>query len=623
MKKTLFLLCLLLMTLYCSAIAIANELSKDGGISECDAIIKESKYSAEIQQDGGRYAVNEEEVQILSETGRKAHADKSVFIDKTCSEINLLKGGTRLKNGAFEPLETAGINEITPSSLANSLTYGNFVSKIFSFSSADIGNTLYLKYEIKRKNEEGYDSDILLVQGNDKIINAEISIYHPNGVPFSYETNIASIENGNALNAQVKNLPAIKPETNKPPYEETGKFLAYSTAKDWKHAVNFFKNATDNQADYQSEIIATKAEELCWGHSEDKDKIRSCLYFVNQKIANVYLPLGIGSYKPRKASEILKSGYGDSKDKTTLLIALLKAEGISALPVLIRTDFASIIKNVPTIRQFDLTLPAVKRGDGKWGVLNVMSQNAQTGYVNTRKGAQALLLDSSPSFIKYIPYFDISDKCYGVVTAKMESDGSCTADIKLSAKGIFDIPARTIINENKGKQLDMFMDRAADSFSAGAFVQNFETSAGEDYLNPVSIKLSLYAKNFALTQDRYMIANVSPPPFAFSWIPYNVSAAERTYPYMLGSCKTSEYKFILSLPPEVKPLFMPSPIKAEGSFGRIETGCEYDSKSHKISFRRRMEIKNDRISPKEYYIFKQIIENISKQENKLILLERT
>ena len=72
------------------------------------------------------------------------------------------------------------------------------------------------------------------------------------------------------------------------------------------------------------------ANEITKGIVEPKDQARALYNWVSKEIRYVAIYFGAGGVVPHYANEIIKNRYGDCKDKTTLLIALLKAKGIAA-----------------------------------------------------------------------------------------------------------------------------------------------------------------------------------------------------------------------------------------------------------------------------------------------------
>ena len=63
------------------------------------------------------------------------------------------------------------------------------------------------------------------------------------------------------------------------------------------------------------------------GLKTDDDKIHAIYNFVSLKYHYIGLDFGIGRYQPHAADDVLDNGYGDCKDKHTLLASLLKAVG--------------------------------------------------------------------------------------------------------------------------------------------------------------------------------------------------------------------------------------------------------------------------------------------------------
>ncbi len=94
------------------------------------------------------------------------------------------------------------------------------------------------------------------------------------------------------------------------------------------------------------------------------DTIRALHRWIAQDIRYVSVSLGIGGYQPRAARDVLTSGFGDCKDKTTLFVAALRRYGIAADPVLLSFS-APPDRRTPSIQQFNHAIAAVREGD-RW-----------------------------------------------------------------------------------------------------------------------------------------------------------------------------------------------------------------------------------------------------------------
>src|SRR5436309_16112666 len=78
------------------------------------------------------------------------------------------------------------------------------------------------------------------------------------------------------------------------------------------------------------------------------------------RICYVSLSLGLGGYLPRLPAQVVESRYGDCKDKATLFIAMARAMGVHAFPVLLSSN-GNADSTVPTVQQFDHMIAAIDR----------------------------------------------------------------------------------------------------------------------------------------------------------------------------------------------------------------------------------------------------------------------
>ena len=90
------------------------------------------------------------------------------------------------------------------------------------------------------------------------------------------------------------------------------------------------------------------------------DSIRAVHRWVAQDIRYVSIALGLGGYQPRSPDEVVRTGFGDCKDKATLFIVALKRLGITAYPVILNSG-GGVQRSMPSIAQLDHVIAAFKR----------------------------------------------------------------------------------------------------------------------------------------------------------------------------------------------------------------------------------------------------------------------
>ena len=109
---------------------------------------------------------------------------------------------------------------------------------------------------------------------------------------------------------------------------------------------------------YEDVLIADDSilklvKEIQSQHVAPSDQISAALRFVQDEIRYLGIEIGQNSHLPRTASQTLQNRYGDCKDKTVLLLTILKELGIQGHPVLVNSDSRLNSQTLPRINAFD------------------------------------------------------------------------------------------------------------------------------------------------------------------------------------------------------------------------------------------------------------------------------
>src|SRR5262249_28603579 len=129
-----------------------------------------------------------------------------------------------------------------------------------------------------------------------------------------------------------------------------------STFTDWQQIAHWYAKLQGERAAVDDTIRKMAAEQTR-GAKTPSEKARRLYDYVARNIRYVSLSFGVGRLQPHQAAEVLENGYGDCKDKHTLLEALLGAEGIASYPVLINSE-RKLDLDVPSPAQFDHVITA-------------------------------------------------------------------------------------------------------------------------------------------------------------------------------------------------------------------------------------------------------------------------
>ncbi|HTD05775.1 DUF3857 and transglutaminase domain-containing protein [Undibacterium sp.] len=114
-------------------------------------------------------------------------------------------------------------------------------------------------------------------------------------------------------------------------------YIMMSTYADWKAIADAYQQGAAEKAGVTPEVEAL-ADEITKGATSQREQAKLLYDWVRKNIRYVASYVGNGGWIPNDTGRILKTHYGDCKDHSTLLEALLEARGIPASQVLIYAD---------------------------------------------------------------------------------------------------------------------------------------------------------------------------------------------------------------------------------------------------------------------------------------------
>ncbi|HNH36707.1 MAG TPA: DUF3857 domain-containing protein, partial [Rhodocyclaceae bacterium] len=154
-----------------------------------------------------------------------------------------------------------------------------------------------------------------------------------------------------------------------------------------------------------SVAVRRKAEGIEAAASKGEDRLRMALDFVQNEVRYFGVEIGSGSHRPAEPDRVLEQRYGDCKDKTSLLIGLLREMGISAAPVLVSARLQDAVTDVlPGPSAFDHVIARVEL-DGRIYWLDG-TRSHQTGPISERQSSgfsKGLLLGASSEDLAPLP----------------------------------------------------------------------------------------------------------------------------------------------------------------------------------------------------------------------------
>jgi transglutaminase-like putative cysteine protease len=96
------------------------------------------------------------------------------------------------------------------------------------------------------------------------------------------------------------------------------------------------------------------AQKITKDSTTELDKVKAVYNWVVDNTRYVALEFGIYGFKPRRCVKTINRGWGDCKDKATVIVTLLKELGIAADIVIVRTGMRGAFDSkVASLAPFD------------------------------------------------------------------------------------------------------------------------------------------------------------------------------------------------------------------------------------------------------------------------------
>jgi hypothetical protein len=151
-------------------------------------------------------------------------------------------------------------------------------------------------------------------------------------------------------------------EDDTPNYYPTWDYVSISTMASWAEVARWASSAfkVDMSLPKTVEDELTRIRQAT---DQPERRLTLALRYVQETIRYVGDEVGLGSHVPRPPREVVANGFGDCKDKSLLLTAMLRALGFEAYPALTDVDDGrGLPKQLPSPFAFDHAIVQVVSG---------------------------------------------------------------------------------------------------------------------------------------------------------------------------------------------------------------------------------------------------------------------
>jgi len=198
-------------------------------------------------------------------------------------------------------------------------------------------------------------------------------------------------------------LPGKPADDDRPRWHNAWPYLQVSSSPSWADVAAPASRLFAVDEPPSAELLKVVADIRKTGGSPEEQALHA-LQFV-QQIRYVSLSIGRGAWQPTSPNTVLSRRFGDCKDKSLLLVTILRQLGIEADPVLVNTRIGHVLNEaLPTPYIFDHAIARVKIGDQTFWADGTTSEQFSPLTTNTTGGyGWVLVLNKETTALTKVP----------------------------------------------------------------------------------------------------------------------------------------------------------------------------------------------------------------------------
>lgn len=586
------------------------------------AVVLLDEEEVTVSETGSLVTTERYAVKILNREGKNVAIARAYYL-VSASKVRNIEAWTIYPNGSSKDYGKKETLDII--SDQDDVYNEGRIKLIDGSNDVDVGYVF--GYTVETESPTLFYQDIWQYQGRLPTLSSRYKLNLPaNWTASSITFNHADVKPavfGNSYIWELKNLPPIPPEPMSPSVNNLVPFTAVDFTpndvaksanrnfKNWQEVSNWATTLYDPQVVINDEIAA-KARELTANSKTELEKIQAIGTYV-QNLQYISIDIGVAygnGYRPRTSSLVLSRGYGDCKDKATLMRAMLRVLKIDAYPIAIFAgDPTFVRKEWASPRQFNHCIIAVVVG----------KETESPTVIEDKNLGRLLIFDATDDLTPVGDLPDYLQGSYGLIMAgdkgglvempttppennalqrnvqiKLAGDGSINGTIRETTRGQSSKYERMMFRKLSAGDYKQMIERW---LTVGATSAKLHKYTPNDNHTDASFDLNVEfsATNYGqLMQGRLLIFT---PAIVNRSSRTPLTEKNRTHPITLDSDSFVETA-VFELPQGFDVDEVPDAVNLETSFGKYKTS--YEVKDGKLIYKREL-ITNRTVIPSDKY----------------------
>jgi tetratricopeptide (TPR) repeat protein/transglutaminase-like putative cysteine protease len=469
-----------------------KEPSKDLDIERMETVYR-------YQNDGTGSITQSSRIRVLTEAGRDAIGQFYFSYSSGLEDLRIDYFRTDKKDGTQLPVDPAQAVETASPISQSAPMFSDVKVKVLVARDLAVGDALEYQFaRVVRVPLKPGDFWAMHFQDQGSVVDSEVVTLD---VPEDRRLTLKASADSHYTTEHKDGRTVYRWELSNPKPREASDlpqdplFVA-STLTDWKQVGDWYRGLEAGRVEATPEIKALAAQ-LTAGKNTPRERLEALYAYASEQVRYVALEFGIGGYQPHAAADVLRNRYGDCKDKSGLLEALLAAAGITAYPALLNAERGVIEPAVPMPGQFDHVITVVPM-DGQLLWMDPTLGVAPLGVLaGPERGKQALVVEPGASRVADIPEKSPVPETETLdATGKLDAAGKLTLDDRLELRGLGEVVFRTLFRLGNQDALNSVAKRLAEMQAPGATAGDPKPSDPLDLSKPFRLDLPVTDSDF-------------------------------------------------------------------------------------------------------------------------------
>ncbi len=400
----------------------------------------------------------------------------------------------------------------------------------------------------------------------------------------------------------------------------------------WKGVGAYYDQIAHDRMTANPEIAA-KAAELTAGKTDFYDKTEAIAEFVQKQIRYFVIEKGIGGLQPHPAADIFHNRFGDCKDKSTLLSAMLSSVGIHSAIVLVDSHRGFVDPAAPSMlgnhaiaavqipegyNSPRLRSVVTTHGGRRYLIVDPTSEKTAFGQLeHDLQGGYAVLVEGQQSEIVQIPVLKPElNTIHRTADLQLEPDGSMKGSFVEKRFGDLSEYRRYLYTSADVKEQNTFLNRVLSHDFVSFTVSDLKVENVQALNRDLTTSFHLSADRFARSAGPLLMVR----PRVIGSEGLQPDRKPRHVPVDLEETMQEQDDFTIHLPAGYAPDELPDPVKLDLGFAAYESATSVTGND--LHYTRTYTVRQVTLPADRYQDLQKLADAIAADEQSRAVLKR-